>query len=360
MAVQYLSPLFFMCFFGEYCLVYDAPGEHMQGEVIALSIEAEPSINISIIRSENNKMDFIHNRRLPFLIAVVLGLSLCTVGCNEKGGGTSETKGQQGEVVATVNGKPITEAELNEYRSAVPDSARVQTQEALLDELITQTVVYQDALRQKLDKDPGVIQELELLRVRGLASAAVHKALKDNPVTDEELRAEYDKLKDRMVSPEYKASHILVKEEEQAKKLIEQLNQGADFAKLAREHSTDSSAQNGGDLGWFNPQQMVPPFSQALVQLEKGSYTKEPVNTQFGWHIIKLEDKRQSEPPAFEEIKGRLEPMLTQRKIRDYIQALKDKAEISIKNKADASNAEKSEDPVGEEKSKASDTSDTK
>jgi peptidyl-prolyl cis-trans isomerase C len=281
-------------------------------------------------------MDLLNNRRTPLIIALVLGLSLGAAGCNEQGEKTSESKDQKGEVLATVNGEPITEDELNEYRSARPASARMQDEKALLDELVTQKVVYQDALSKNLDKDPEVALELELLRIRALASAAVQKAMKDNPITDEELRAEYDKLKERMVTKEYKAGHILVKEEELAKKLIAQLNQGADFAKLAQEHSTDSSAQAGGDLGWFNPKQMVPPFSQALGKIEPGSYTKDPVKTQFGWHVIKLEDSRQSEPPALEEIKGRLEQMLKQRQVGDYIQALKDKAEITIKGEEEA------------------------
>ncbi len=281
-------------------------------------------------------MDILHNRGTFLFLAFVA--SLGTVGCTDEKAG--DAKGQ-GEVVATVNGESITEGELNDYKSARPDGARMEDQKALLDELITQKVIYQDALRHKLDKDPEVLRELELVRTRVLASAAVRKAMKDNPVTEEQLRAEYDLLKDRMVAPEYKASHILVKEEDLARKIIEQLNKGADFAQLAKEHSTDTSSQNGGDLGWFNPQQMVPPFSQAASRLEKGSYTKEPVKTQFGWHIIKLEDSRKSEPPAFEELKGRLEQMLKQRQVGDYIQKVKDEAKISIKGEAEASEGEK-------------------
>lgn len=300
-------------------------------------------------------MDLLHNRRTPFFFALVLGLTLgTTVGCNEKGGKTSETKVKQGEVVATVNGETITEGELNDYRSARPDSAG-QNDEALLDELVTQKVIYQDALRKNLEKDPEVLRELEQMRIRVLVSAAVRKTITDTQITDEELQAEYDQLKERMVSTEYKASHILVKEEEQARNIIEKIKKGEDFAKLAKEHSIDPSGQNGGDLGWFNPQQMVPPFSQAVGQLEKGSYTSEPVKTQFGWHVIKLEDKRQSEPPALEEIKGRLVQMLKQRQIRDYIQSLKDQAKISINKKADTSTAEKHEGATPEKQGESAD-----
>ncbi len=300
-------------------------------------------------------MDLFNKHKSPLVVAVMLGLSLGIVGCNQEAD-KKATNAQQGEVVATVNGEAITEGDLVAYRSTHSGPARGQSDEALLDELITQKVVYQEALRLKLDKDPEVIRDLEQLRTSLLASAVVRKAMEESPVNEEELQAEYDKLKDRMVTPEYKASHILVKEEEQAKKLIKQLDQGADFAKLAREHSTDSSAKNGGDLGWFNPQQMVPPFSQAVVQLEKGSYTKTPVKTRFGWHIIKLEDSRQAEPPAFEEVKGRLEQMLKQRKIRDYIQALKDKADVAIKGEAEAPATE----TTGEAGAQKADTVDAK
>lgn len=292
-------------------------------------------------------MMLFNNHKTPLSLALMLGLSLGLVGCNQEG-----DKTQQGKVVATVNGEAITEADLGTYRSTHSGPARGQTDEALLDELVTQKVVYQEALRLKMDKDPEVMRDLEQLRTSLLASAVVRKAMADNPVSEEELHAEYDKLKDRMVAPEFKASHILVKDEELAKKLIKQLDKGADFAKLAKEHSTDSSAKNGGDLGWFNPQQMVPPFSQAVAQLEKGSYTKAPVKTQFGWHIIKLEDSRKAEPPAFEDVQARLEQMLKQRKIRDYIQALKDKANIAIEGEAKAP-AAKTEAPAAEEASNA-------
>lgn len=278
-------------------------------------------------------MDHFPSRHTPIFLTLVLGLALGSAGCSEQGGNTA---GQKSEVVATVNGEPVTEAELTEYSRVRSDSVRVQNREALLDDLITQKVVYQDALRRKLDEDPEVLRELEMLRTRVLASAAVRKTMEETRISDEELSAEYEQLKGRMVAPEYKASHILVAEEAQARKIIGQLNQGADFAQLAREHSTDASGKAGGDLGWFNPQQMVPPFAQAVGQLEMGSYTSEPVRTQFGWHVIRLDDSRQAEPPALEAIKGRLEQMLKQRRMGEYIQALKESAEIAITATADA------------------------
>lgn len=284
-------------------------------------------------------MDLYRNHRAPLIIAIVLGLSISSVGCNEKGGGKADTKAKANtevkaevsKVVATVNGEPIFQSELDDYRTARHIPAGDANDKELLDELVTQKVVYQNAIKEKLDKDPKIAKELEQMRTRILLSAAVRKAMSDVKITDQELHAEYDKLKQGMDSTEYKASHILVKDEAQAKKIIAQLDKGADFADLAKKYSTDPSAKKGGELGWFNTKQMVPQFSQALSQLEKGSYTKEPVKTRFGWHVIKLEDKRQAEPPAFDDIKARLERMLKQQKVRDYIQGLKDKADISIK-----------------------------
>lgn len=297
-------------------------------------------------------MDHFPSRHTPIFLTLMLGLALGSTGCSEQGG---KAAGQKSEVIATVNGEPVTEAELTEYSRVRSDSVREQNREALLDDLITQKVVYQDALRRKLDEDPEVLRELEMLRTRVLASAAVRKAMAETRISDEELSAEYEQLKGRMVAPEYKASHILVAEEEQAKKIIGQLNQGADFAQLAREHSTDASGKAGGDLGWFNPQQMVPPFAQAVGQLEKGSYTSEPVKTQFGWHVIRLDDSRQAEPPALEAIKGRLEQMLKQRRMGEYVQGLKDSAEIAITATADAPAAEPSQESAAAEAG-ASDT----
>ncbi|SCZ64080.1 peptidylprolyl isomerase [Thiohalomonas denitrificans] len=274
-----------------------------------------------------------YNRRTPLFLATVFGLSLGIAGCSEQG--STEAAGEpQGKVVATLNGKSITESELNKYRDARADSSQPQDEEALLNELVTQELVYEDALQRGLDKDPKVLQELEQLRTRILVSAMVRKAMEDNPATDEQLRAEYDQLKDSLVISEYKASHILVEEKEQAEQLIAQLDDGADFAELAGEHSTGPTGKNGGDLGWINPQQMVPPFSQALQQMETGSYSKEPVNTRFGWHVIKLDESRQSEPPAFEDLKGQLAQMTQQRRVSEYIAALREKADISINGEA--------------------------
>jgi len=153
--------------------------------------------------------------------------------------------------------------------------------------------------------------------------------MQTNPISDEELKKLYDEQVPK--GNEYKARHILVEDEEAAKKLIVELDGGADFSELAKEHSTGPSGKTGGELGWFSPQQMVAPFSEAAATLEKGSYTKQPVKTQFGWHIIILDDVRESTPPAFEEVKPQLQTFVQKQRIQDYIASLRQSATIEIK-----------------------------
>lgn len=241
---------------------------------------------------------------------------------------------QEGKVVATVNGTEITEAQLNQHiqRRTRQDPASVapNVRSQLLDELITFSLVADDAKKQGLDKDPAVQAQIEAAQQAVLAQAAVERIQNQEPDNDA-LKAVYDREFGEGGEQELKARHILVKEEAQAKDLIKQLDEGADFAELAKEHSTGPSSSKGGDLGWFSPAQMVPEFSEAAQALEVGSYTKEPVKTQFGFHVIKLDDKRQSEPPKFEEVKAQLAQQAKQQQIQDYIKGLRDSADVEIK-----------------------------
>ncbi|MDQ2695310.1 MAG: peptidyl-prolyl cis-trans isomerase [Pseudomonadota bacterium] len=134
-----------------------------------------------------------------------------------------------------------------------------------------------------------------------------------------------------MGGKEYKARHILVESEDKAKSLIEDLNKGADFSELAKTNSTDSSAAGGGDLGWFTTDMMVQPFGATVAQLEKGKYTEAPVQTQFGWHVIVLDDVRDVTPPPLEELRPQISQMLQGRMINDYLAKLREKAQVEIK-----------------------------
>jgi peptidyl-prolyl cis-trans isomerase C len=230
------------------------------------------------------------------------------------------------DVVATVDGKPVTEADVERYRAERPGAPKEQ----LVEELVARELIYQDALRRGLDKDAAVKQEIAEMRERVLMAAAVRQALEQNPVTEDELKAEYDKLKGELAREEYKARHILVADEAQAKEIIAQLKKGSDFAELARQHSTGPTGKSGGDLGWFAAEQMVPPFAEAVRKLKKGSYTTSPVKTQYGWHVIQLEDTRTVPAPAFAEVKERLAAALQQRRIAEYIENLKKTAKVDL------------------------------
>ena len=236
------------------------------------------------------------------------------------------------KVLATVNGVPITENTLTQYQkqrqSRAPGNPANQNRKAILEEIISLELVRQDGLAQGVDKSPEVQALIAQQRRAVIASAAFQKQLEKNPITDESLKAMYnDKVK---TGSEYKARHILVKDKATAEKLIAKLDKGADFAELAKKNSTGPSGKSGGDLGWFSPKSMVKPFSEAVAKLKKGKYTHEPVKTQFGWHIIELEDVRQSTPPAFDQVKPRLEIMARNQRVQDYINSLRSKATIQI------------------------------
>ena len=211
----------------------------------------------------------------------------------------------KGKPIVSVNGTILTDQDFNAFARTVSATRGKQMPQAeIMNTLIDRELLYQEAVAKGYDKQADVIRELENQKHSLLANVTVNEVLSANPITDEELRKVY---KDRVLSQklsEYKARHILVKTEGEAKDIIAQLDKGADFSKLAEAKSMDTaSAKKGGDLGWFGPNQMVPQFSQAAAGLTKGKYTKAPVKTQFGWHVILLDDTRPVTPPKFEDMK---------------------------------------------------------
>ena len=235
---------------------------------------------------------------------------------------------QDKTVTATVNGKPIYEEQVAQFTR---EGAGGPTRSQVIEELVNEELVYQDALKQKLDKNKEVQRDIEQMRRRVLMTAAVKEAVTKNPVTDEEVKAEYEKMKDQMNRKEYKASHILVESEDKAKDVIKQLDEGGKFSELASKYSTDPGSKNGGDLGWFPAEKMVPPFAAAVRSLQKGEYTRSPVQTQFGWHVILLEDSRELPAPGFAEVKERLRTMLQQQRVGQYLQKLRANAKVDVK-----------------------------
>ena len=237
-------------------------------------------------------------------------------------------------VVATVNGTKITEWTLDRYasqRGLPPGAPKGQQRNALIEELINRELIYQDAVSIGIDKAPAIKQEIEHQRINIIASSMLNRSSDRFAVSDADLKKEYDNRKDELGGKEFKARHILLKNEADAKAVIAELDKGADFATLAGKKSTGPSAVNGGDLGWFKADQMVKPFSDATAKLKKGSYTKTPVVTQFGWHVIKLEDTRAVNPPKFDDVKEQIRVGLQNKLIENYIAGLRKTAKINKK-----------------------------
>ena len=269
------------------------------------------------------------------LISVTVASAVMMTACQPQGsGGSSASAVKKEDAVASVNGQYISKQTLAELEKDINQRSQGQApaypKEKLVDELVQREILVQDAIQKKLDKTPEVVAQLEAARKAILTQASLQGFLKANPISDADIKAEYDKQVGGS-GTEYKASHILVKTEDEAKKLIGELDKGGNFAKLANKNSLDAKeSQNGGDLGWFNPSQMVAPFSEAVAKLEKGKYTKAPVKTQFGWHIIWLEDSRKQTPPPLEAVKGQLTPMLQRQKIQTLVDNLRKQAKVEI------------------------------
>lgn len=175
-----------------------------------------------------------------------------------------------------------------------------------------------------LADDPEMKAQLELQYRGAIAQAVARDFVETNQATDAEILAEYEAQLEQSSDLQYKARHILVDTQAEAQDLIKQLGEGADFQALAREHSTGPSGPNGGDLGWFAPEQMVKPFADAVVELDDGAFSPEPVQTQFGWHVILREDSRENEPPTLESVRDAIKQRVEQEKFQAYMQGLRD------------------------------------
>ncbi|GAB3452955.1 peptidylprolyl isomerase [Massilia terrae] len=233
--------------------------------------------------------------------------------------------------VATVNGKPIPAAKVDQLVKQVVAQGKAtdspQLREQVKRELIGREVLIQEADKLGLGARPDVKAAIDNARQSIVINAMRADYLKKNPVTDAAIKAEYDRYKSQVGDKEYHARHILVDSEQQAKDIIAKLKGGAKFEELAKQ-SKDGSANNGGDLDWASPATYVPEFSKALVALPKGGITETPVKTQFGWHVIKLEDVRQAKIPPLEEVKGQIAEALQQRQLAQFQDGLMKKAKI--------------------------------
>lgn len=234
--------------------------------------------------------------------------------------------------IAIVNGKAVPSSRMDALAQQVARSGRPVTPEMqgqLREEIIAREIFVQAAQAQGLDATEDYKNQLELTRQSILIRELFADFQKKNPVTDEETKAEYDKFAAANAGKEYRARHILVEKEEQAKALIAQLKKGAKFEDLAKKNSKDpGSGANGGDLDWANASSYVKEFSDALTALSKGKLTDSPVKTQFGYHIIRLEDVREAQLPKYEDVKPQIAQQLQQQKIAKFQEDLRAKAKV--------------------------------
>lgn len=234
--------------------------------------------------------------------------------------------------IAIVNGKAIPTSRADALKKQVEASGQAVTPEIMAkikDELITREIFMQEAKKRALDATDEYKNQLELARQSILIRTLLADVQKKSAVSDAEIKAEYDKFVKENAGQEIRSRHILVETEAQAKDLIAQISKGAKFEDLAKKHSKDpGSGANGGDLDWANPAGFVPEFSAAMVKLGKGQMTDAPVKSQFGWHIIRVEDIRETQLPKLDEVKAQITQQLQQQKLAKFQDDLRAKAKI--------------------------------
>lgn len=251
----------------------------------------------------------------------ILGLTIVTP-LNAQSGGT----------VAKVNGVAIPQARLDLMVKAAiaqgqPDTAEMRS--ALRENLIAEEILVQEAIKKGLDRDPDIKTQIDLARQAVLIRAYQTDYIRNNTVSEAELRKEYEAVKAQMGDKEYKARHILVETEKEAKDLVAALKKGGSFEKLASERSIDTgSKDNGGELGWSSSAVYVKPFADTLVKLKKGEMTSQPVQTSFGWHVIRLDDVRAAVPPSFDEVKQNMQQRILQRNFAAVVESLRKNAKV--------------------------------
>ena len=237
--------------------------------------------------------------------------------------------------ITTVNGKPVPKSRVDALLSQATKQGQAKTPELetqVRDEVVLREMFMQEAEKRGMTQSAEYKSQMELARQTILIRELFNEFSKKNPVTDAEVQGEYDKFKGQASGTEYRARHILVEKEDDAKGLIAQIKGGASFEELAKKNSKDpGSGQNGGDLDFANPGSYVPEFSQALVKLKKGEMTDSPVKSQFGFHIIKLEDTREAKFPPLEEVKPQIQQRLNQMKMAKFRDDIRAKAKTDYK-----------------------------
>lgn len=272
------------------------------------------------------------------LVTACGGSDKATSSNNSTTGNVSQAYTDTSRILAVVNGNNITQNMYDAYvkqRGASKPTPHNKVDPAVvLEELINFELLLQDAEKKNLHTEDDVAAQLDLQRRNILASAAFRDYTRENPISEQMMREDYESRMSRIDLTEYKLRHTLNDKEEDAKAVITELEKGTAFAEVAKKLSSGPSAAEGGDLGWLSPQDMVPGFRQAAIELKQGKYTA-PVKTQFGWHVIYLEETRKSPPPPFEQVREQVAGIMQRKQIDDYIQSLRGSAIIDVKREED-------------------------
>jgi len=241
-------------------------------------------------------------------------------------------------VVATVNGKKITEKQLDQYMKYVQSRTKQDIshdKKQVLNELINRELLMAQVKKQKVDKDPELNYAIKQQTIDFYIRTMLGKSDIAKPIPDDVIKKVYDERVKGQKLKEYKLSHIVTKSEQDAKNAIAKLDAGADFSDVAKKLSVGPTASRGGELGWLGAAQLnnMPAIAQAVADLKKGKYTKQPLKSENGWHVIKLEDTREEEPPSLEDMRPRISAALHQQMIDQYVKKLRDEAKVDIKLK---------------------------
>ena len=256
-------------------------------------------------------------------LAIALALSLPGIALAQAGAANAK--------IATVNGVAIPKSRVDTIVRAQTAQGQQDTPElraAIRDRLITSEIMVQEANRKGLAKQADTVNQIELMRMQILAQAFRADYIKNHPISDDTLKAEFEKIKAQLGDKEYKARHVLVEKEAEAKEIIEKLKKGEKFEELAKASKDPGSKDQGGNLDWNQAGGFVKPFSDAMVKLEKGKYTETPVQSQFGWHVIQLDDVRPAKYPEFTEVKPNLTQRMQETMFEQAVAELRAKAKV--------------------------------
>lgn len=245
---------------------------------------------------------------------------------------TEENARELGEVAATVNDKPIAAILADRVAEQLAAQGQQPDRRQIIDELINLEILTQEAEKIKLNENEKIATALHLQYTQTMANAYLAEYSNDLDIGEDEIRAEYEKQIAILKASEYNASHILLESEEDAKKVIAELKNGGDFAELAKTYSTGPTGENGGELGWFQPENMVPEFSAVLASLEVGNSTADPVQTEFGWHVIQMNDTRVAAKPDYSPaVKAGIQNTLLRQALSEHVAQLREAATVDIK-----------------------------